>query len=150
MFCFLTSALLSTFVADADIKTGYRTDHSMITLMLTFGKESKDKPMWKFTDSLLKDKHYADEINAVIKTVVEEYAALPHSQEQLPNIPKCDLHFVISDQLFLDVLLMQIRSKTISYAIMKKRLDEKREKDLENSIRAFETKITRLKTRKDS
>ena len=90
----------------------------------------------------MKHKLYADTINAVVRTVVEGYAALPHSREQLPNIPKCDLHFVISDQLFLDVLLMQIRSKTISYAIMKKRLDEKREKDLENSIRAFETKIT--------
>ena len=98
--------------------------------------------MWKFNSSLLKDKLYADGINTVIKTVVEEYAALPYSREQLPNIQKCDLQFVISDQLFLDVLRMKIRSKPISYAIMKKGLDEKREKDLENSIRAFETKIT--------
>ena len=67
--------------------------------------------MWKFNSSLLKDKLYADEINTVIKTVVEEYAALPYSREQLPNIQKCDLQFVISDQLFIDVLLMQIKSK---------------------------------------
>ena len=89
-------------------------------MTLTFGKETKNKLLWKFNSSLLKDKLYADEINTVIKTVVEEYAALPHSQEQLPNIPKCDLQFVISAQLFLDVLLMQIRSKTISCAIKKK------------------------------
>ena len=74
--------------------------------------------------------------------MVEEYAALPYSREQLPNIQKCDLQFVISDQLFLDVLRMKIRSKPISYAIMKKGLDEKREKDLENSIQAFETKMS--------
>ena len=90
----------------------------------------------------MKHKLYADTINAVVRTVVEGYAALPYSREQLPNIPKCDLQFVISEQLSLDILLIKIRSKTISYAIMKKRLDEKREKDLENSIRAFETKIT--------
>ena len=118
--------LLSTFVTDADIKAG--TDHSLITLTLTFGKETKNKLLWKFNSSLLKDKLYADEINTVIKTVVEEYAALPYSREQLPNIQKCDLQFVISDQLFIDVLLMQIKSKAISYAIMKKSLDEKRKR----------------------
>ena len=77
----------------------------------------------------MKDKLYADEINTVIKTVVEEYAALPHSREQLPNILKCDLLFVISHQLFLDVALMNIRSKTFSRATMKNCFDENREKD---------------------
>ena len=36
---------------------------------------------------------------------------------------------------------MKIRPKTISYAAMKKRLDEKKEKDLENSIQSLEAKI---------
>ena len=40
---FLISDLLSTFVTNADIKAGYRTDHSMITVMLTLGKESKKR-----------------------------------------------------------------------------------------------------------
>ena len=127
---FLISDLLSTFVTNADIKAGYRTDHSMITLTLTLGKESKNKLLWKFNNSLLKDKLFAEEINDVIKAVVEEYAALPYIREQLSKIPKCDIHFVISDQLFLDVLLMKIRSKTISYAAMKKRLDEKKRKKI--------------------
>ena len=138
---FLISDLLSTFVTNADIKAGYSTDHSMITLTLTLGKESKNKLLWKFNNSLLKDKLFAEEINDVIKAVVEEYAALPYIREQLSKIPKCDIQFVISNQLFLDVLLMKIRSKTISYAAMKKRLDEKKEKDLENSIQSLEAKI---------
>ena len=117
---FLISDLLFTFVTNADIKAGYRTDHSMITLTLTLGKESKDKLLWKFNNSLLKDKLFAEEINDVIKAVTEEYAALPYIREQLFRSPKCDIQFVISDQLFLDVLLMKIRSKTISYAAMKK------------------------------
>ena len=68
----------------------------------------------------MKDKLFAEEINDVIKAVVEEYAVLTYIREQLSKIPKCDILFVISDQLFLDVLLMKIRSKTISYAAMKK------------------------------
>ena len=97
----------------------------------------------------MKDKIFAEEINDVIKDVVEEYAALPYIREQLSEIPKCDVQFVILDQLFfffffLDVLLMKIRSKTISCAAMKKRFDEKKrkkEKDLENSIQSLEAKI---------
>ena len=133
---FLISDLLSTYVTEADIKSGYRTDHSMITLTLTLGKlETRNKLLWKFNNSLLKDKLFSNEINDVIRTVTEEYA------EQLPFIPKCDIQFVISDQLFLDVLLMKIRSKTISYATMKKRADQEKERDLQNNIQSLETKI---------
>ena len=129
-------------MTEADIKPGYRTDHSMITLTLTLGKlETTNKLLWKFNNSLLKDKLFANEINDVIRTVIEEYAALPYSREQLPFIPKCDIQFVISDQLFLDVLLMKIRSKTISYATMKKRVDQEKERDLQNNIQSLETKI---------
>ena len=48
------------FVTNADIKAGYRTDHFMITLTLTLGKESKNKLLWKFNNSLLKDKLFAE------------------------------------------------------------------------------------------
>ena len=118
---FLISDLLSTYVTDVDIVAGYPTDHSMITLTLTFGKlKTRNGLLWKFNNSLLKDKTFVNEINDVIKTVVEEYAALPYSREQLPFIPKLDIQFVISDQLFLDVLFMNIRSNTISYVTMEK------------------------------
>ena len=129
-------------MTEADIKPGYRTDHSIITLTLTLGKlETRNKLLWKFNNSLLKDKLFANEINDVKRIVVEEYAALPYSREQLPFIPKYDIQFVISDQLFLDVLLMKIRSKTISYATMKKRVDQEKERDLQNTIQSLETKI---------
>ena len=125
-----------------DIEAGHRTDHSMITIALTFGKrEYRNRLLWKFNNSLLKDKTFVNEINGVIKTVIEEYAALPYCREQLPFIPKLDIQFDISDQLFLDVLLMKIRSKTSSYATMKKHVDEEKEKDLQNSIQRLETKI---------
>ena len=55
----------------------------MITLTLTLGKESKNKLLWKFNNSLLKDKLFAEKINDVINAVVEEYAALPYIREQL-------------------------------------------------------------------
>ena len=78
----------------------------------------------------MKDKLFAEEINDVIKAVAEEYAALPYIREELSNNPKCDIQFVTSDQLFLDVLLMKIRSKTNYYATMKKHPDEKKGKKM--------------------
>ena len=98
--CFLISDLLSTFVTNADIKAGYRTDYSMITLTLTLGKESKNKLLWKFNNSLLKDKLFAEEINDVIKAVVEECAGLPYLRELLSKIPKCDIQFVYQTSCF--------------------------------------------------
>ena len=76
----------------------------------------------------MKNKLSAEKINDVIKAVAEQYEALPYIREQLSKIPKCDIQFVISDQLFLDVLLMKICSKTVSYAATKKRLDEKKKR----------------------
>lgn len=90
----------------ADIKAGYRTDHSRITT--TFGKETKRNVFWKFNSSLLKDKAYVDKINSVVKYVIEEYAALRYIREKLLHIPKFEIRFVISAQLLLAVLLMKI------------------------------------------
>ena len=104
--------MLSTHVTDADIKPGYRTDHSMVTLTLTLAKETKSNLLWKFNNSLLKDKSFVGEINSVINCVIEEYAdSLPNTREQLPFVRKCNIQFFISDQLFLDVLLMKIKSR---------------------------------------
>ena len=104
----------------------------MITLTFTLGKESRSRLLWKFNNSLLKNTLFVKEINEVIKNVTEEYAAFPYTREQIPDIPKCNIQFVFSDQLFLDVLLMEIRSKTISYATMKKRQTEGKKQKQKN------------------
>ena len=36
---------------------------------------------------------------------------------EMHNIPTSDIQFTVSDQLWHDVLLMKIRSKTIAYAL---------------------------------
>ena len=50
--------------------------------------------------------------------------------------------------MFLDVLLMKIRSKTILYATVKKRQTEEKEKNLENSIQCLETKTSLIEDEK--
>ena len=49
-----------------------------------------------------------------------------------------NLEFQISDQLFLETLLMEIRGKTISYSSYKKKQNNLREHNLENEIKHLE------------
>ena len=56
----------------------------------------------------------------------QEYTPSAEYVRQFLFVPKCDVQFVISDQLCLDVLLVKIRPKTIAYATMKKRVNEKK------------------------
>ena len=51
-----------------------------------------------------------------------------------------ELQFSISDQLFLDVLLMKVRTKTISFAKTKNWANEEKEKEVENCSKFLEEK----------
>ena len=78
----------------------------MVTLKLRFGKEMKRNTFWKFNCSLLKDKKYIDEIN----NVIEQYAAPHYDKASISGIAKSDLELTVSDKVFLEFLLMKIRS----------------------------------------
>ena len=58
--------------------------------------------------------------------------------------PVLKTQFTISDQLFLDVLLMEIRSKAIAYATMKKKTIRRRIRN-QNSIDRTELDLDNLK-----
>ena len=136
---FLISDTILTLVDDADITCGYRSDHSMITLNLKFSEEKqKRNTMWKLNSSLLKEKKYVDEINQLISDVVSEYAALPYSRENINEIPLSEVQLVVSEEIFLDFLLMKVRSKTIAYASMKKRKTNEEEQNLIKEIETLE------------
>ena len=69
----------------------------------------------------MKDKQYVTKINDAMKRVKEEYNNMVYDRQQLQNVALKDLQFTISDQSFLDVLSMEIRSKTIVYSLKKKK-----------------------------
>ena len=83
---FLISSLLSPFVKKTDILPGYKTDHSLITLTLEFGQETKRNVFWKFNSSLLHDLTYLNEINTLIEEIIEEYAVYPYDRGKLKDI----------------------------------------------------------------
>ena len=137
---FLISESIVQNVEDADILHGYRSDHSMIVLNFSFGKLEKRRSYWKLNTSLLKDSKYVEEIRQEIRDVIDEYAVPVYDRNAICNIPERDLQFVISDQLFLDFLLMKLRSKSIAYASMKKKNTLEKEHGIEREIEQLEKK----------
>ena len=96
---------------------------------------------WKFNNALL-DTVYNDQIKNAIKKVVETYAAFPYLHSNLVHIHPNDIHFIVNDQLFFEVLLLEIRSKTISYASWKKKSNNKRESHIEIAIQNLSYQIS--------
>ena len=128
---FLISDHLYTYFENTEILPGYRTDHSILTLHLSFGKQMHRRTFWKFNYSLLQDENYVKIVKTEIQTVIGEYA-----NQELPE--NCtyngDIELKISDKVFLDFLLMKIRDKTIKFAIDKKKETKTMEDTLAKEI----------------
>ena len=101
---FLVSNCLTEEVLDTNINSGYQNDHSMICLTLCKGRIKRGKGLWKFNNSLLKDKNYAKMVKTSIKECLDLYAALPYERKNIENIPREDIHLHIPTSLFLDTL----------------------------------------------
>ena len=111
---FLISHDLMTYVNDTKIISGYRTDHSIITLQLDFDKFRKGSSYWKMNNSLLKDPEYVKLIKEKISQVKQQY--IIEEQTLNRNITNEEILFNIDDQLFYETLLFEIRGQTISYS----------------------------------
>ena len=115
---FLVHDSIFQYVTAANIISGYRTDHSAITLKLKLHENERGKGYWKFNNSLLKDKKFVEETKQVIDEVKRTYAA---NIELGENVPNQDIVFNINDQLFLETLFMMIRGNTIKFSSIRKK-----------------------------
>ena len=111
-----------TSVKDITFLPSYRSDHSSVVLSLQINEFRKGKGLWKFNTSLLKDKTYIEEVKKYINNVKEQYMLPVYNFEYFKdNINDELMEFSISNQLFLEMLLMEIRGKTIFYSAYKKK-----------------------------
>ena len=138
---FLLSSELQSKLLSCDIKPGYRTDHSIIDITLDLTKIERGSGYWKFNNSLLMDKNYSVLVRNVLSDLVDEYAVSPYLLSNVKNIHSKDIQFTINDQTFFEMLLMKIRSKTISYSTWKKKEFNKLEGSLERDIGILSNKV---------
>lgn len=101
-------------------ENSYRSDHSPVILSCKTSDFKKGKGFWKFNNSLLTDKDYVTLIKEEINKVKLQYACPIYKRENVPNIDNELIQFTITDQTFLDILLTEIRGKSISFAAFKK------------------------------
>ena len=124
---FLVSEPMVRRVRSSDISVGYRSDHSLISIVLGVN-ERKRGLFWKFNNALLKDSAYIDLVIKDIREAKRQYAVPLYTIDELEENNNIEL--VIDDQLFFEVMLCKIRGTTIAYGTRKKRERDKREKAL--------------------
>ena len=122
------SAPIVRKVKGSDILPGYRSDHSLICLVLHERAQNNRGAFWKFNNSLLRDSIFIDLVKKEIKEAKAQYAVPLYTSNELDE--NNDIELVIDDQLFFEVLLCKIRGLTIAFGARKKRERDKREKAL--------------------
>ena len=140
---FLLSEDLLTDVSDCKIIPGYRTDHSIVLLDITFGKFKKRRFYWKFSNSLLHDKDYINQIKQLMIEIKRRYAADIQLYEGtiIEEIPNDQLQLSINDQLFFEVLLLKIGGNSISYVSFVKNKFDNLEEKLLQEIQVMESEV---------
>ena len=136
---FLVSESLINFTSDECINSSYRSDHSSISLSLSFKDTPKPKNYWKFNNSHLNNKDYVKEIKKVISNVIEQYSNTSSDAENGNQNSEDNFQLNINPQLFFETLLLEIRSKTISFATAVKKKENIEMKSLISEIKVLET-----------
>ena len=129
------------YVKKSKIEMGYRSDHSLVTLVLSFNSFKCGKSYWKHNNSLLTDKDYLQLINKHVIETKKQYAVPVYNFENIANIPDSEIQFTINDQLFLEVLLMELRGISIPYSSYKHKEQNKRENKLIERITSLENNL---------
>ena len=122
---FLTSASLSPIITKADIFSGYKTDHSLITIHLTNNNNPRGPGFWKLNTPFLLDSEY---INLIKKTIAEVANDYKNNKE-------------VDAVLLWDTMKMQIRSNSLKYAKEKRAKLKSKEKSLESDISCLQKKL---------
>ena len=78
-------------VKDIKIIPSYRSTHSSVVLSLEINEFKNGKGLWKFNNSLLKDKKYVDEVKQCINKVKEQYILPIYNLEFIRNNLNNDL-----------------------------------------------------------
>ena len=137
---FLVSQSLVNFSCQEKIRSGYRSDHSIIEMTLSFNQDfSNKKNFWKFNNSLLYNFDFINEAKNSILSTKKQYAVLVYNTDNIQNIENDIFETNINPQLFLEMLLLNLRSVSISFSTALKKKENCEIKNLEEKINKLET-----------
>ena len=58
---------MTNIIDSCEIRSSYRSDHSIIEIHIVISKFKIGKGIWKFNNSLLKNKDYLELVNKIIQ-----------------------------------------------------------------------------------
>ena len=122
---FLISSSLCTSTLETDILPGYNTDHSLITLSISTQSNPRGPSFWKLNTSLLSDLDYVKSIKKTIQKVSKQY----ESDNDVDEV------------LLWEMIKMQIRADSISFAKQKRFKQKNQETFLEAKISELQKMI---------
>ena len=128
---FLIPSQMSNVIKSCSIKAAYHLDHSVIELEIILNKFIRENGIWKFNNSLLKDKEYLTLVNKIIDEEVIEYAIPVYNSEFVTNY--CNYGYItvtIDWDTYLELLIIRIWGKTIKCSSILKQKTDLKEKEL--------------------
>ena len=94
---------MADLIKTCDIKPGYRSDHSIITMDIILTNFNHGKGTWKFNNSLLQNQDYLNVVNKIIQEELMKYAVPVYSIQHIKENPD-RLSLILDDEMFLEVL----------------------------------------------
>ena len=126
IFCrldyFLISENILNCVEKSDIKTGYKSDHSVVTLNINLSTTAKGPGVFKINNSILLDTEYQSNIRNSITDIVEI------NKETNPNT-------------LWELIKGTIRNESIRYSTLKKKQQKLREDEIKKALEQLENNL---------
>ena len=95
---FLISEQLGLDIASADITPGYCSDHSLVDIAFKTSIVKRNRPFWKFNNSLLRDAVFVNLVKQVVFDVKKQYALPVYDRDDIHLTDDEHLVFTIDDQ----------------------------------------------------
>ena len=113
---FLITSHMIDIIHKANIRPGYRSDHSVTEIEIVLNRFKRGRGIWKFNNSLLKQKEYLNLINNAIQDEIFKYAIPVHNINFLNNpVNYGNIDLVIDSDIFLEVLFLRLRGESIKF-----------------------------------
>ena len=135
---FLISEDILSLDPKVEIIPAYKSDHTPIILSFIKSRQSRGRGLWKFNNQLLQNQDYIDMVKEEIFLAKCTYALPVYAPEHIKNNNGDNLELNISDTLFLDTLLCQLRGSTIDFSRKLKKNERLEECKLLKSISEIE------------
>lgn len=137
----ISDSLTHNIEVDCKILSGYRSDHSIITLSMRKGPPSRKYTFWKLNTSHLKNVAFQTRIKDKIQEVKVRYAAPVYNLDKVPDIDPKYYQSYLNPNTFLEVSLMEIRGECIRFSKELKKRENTKEQEIKSKIESIQQNI---------